>query len=270
MHTKLQQQILLEAQQTLVEFDGLHNVDGGTLPPDHDHSTEAQKSLQDKLNGWLITCEEDKSKRFIHSVKIFERTAFLVEFDSPSTKDRFTKICEDDATKLKSLYPGARIKPRTYTVILLFVPCAGDFNPYVLEHLRDFEKANGLEPNSVVSVSWCKHLENRAPNQTTANLKVMCVNPETGNLLLSQRIRVEEHIVSVHKDLKQPIHCLCCQEYGHIKDNCTGIDHCSLCTSEFHAAANCIKKDRPKCVSRGDGSTHPSTSPSCLVFMHKL
>ena len=184
-----------------------------------------------------------------------------MEFDSPSTKDRFTKICEDDAAKLKSLYPGARIKPRTYTVILRFVPCTGDFNPYVLEHLRDFEKDNGLQPNSVVSASWCKRPENRAPNQTMANLKVMCANPETGNLLLSQCIRVEEHIVSVHKDLKQLIRCLRCQEYGHIKDNCT---------SEFHAAANCINKDRPKCVSCGDGSTYTSTSPSCPAFMHKL
>ena len=44
-HTKLQQRILLEAQQTLVEFDGLHDIDGGALPPDHDRSTEVQKSL---------------------------------------------------------------------------------------------------------------------------------------------------------------------------------------------------------------------------------
>lgn len=134
-HTKLQQRILLEAQQVLVEFDGPQEVDGGPLPPDHDRSVEAQRSLRDKLNSWLVTCEEDKSKRFIRCVKIFERTAFLAEFDSPSTKDRFVKICEEDITRLKGLYPGARIKPHAYTVIFQFVPCTGEFNPCIPEHL---------------------------------------------------------------------------------------------------------------------------------------
>jgi hypothetical protein len=269
-HTKLQQRILLETQQALVEFDGPHDVDGGSLPFDHDRSAEAQKSLRDKLNGWLITGEEDRSKRFIRNVKIFERAAFLVEFDSPSTKDRFVKMCEEDVTKLKGLYPGARIKPRTYTVIFRFVPCTGDFDPYTPEHLRDLEKDNGLEPNSIVTASWCKRPENRAPNQSSANLKVVCANPETGNLLLSQRIRVEEHLVTVHKDLKQPVRCLRCQEYGHIRDSCTSIDRCAICTSEFHAATDCINKDRPKCVSCGDGSTHPSTSHTCPTYTRKL
>ena len=52
-----------------------------------------------------------------------------------------------------------------------------------------------------------------------------------------------------------------------VHDTCTGIEKCSKCTSEFHTANSCI--GMPKCVSCGEGSSHPSSAPTCPTFIRK-
>jgi hypothetical protein len=84
--------------------------------------------------------------------------------------------------------------------------------------------------------------------------------------LLTGRIRVNDHLVTVRKDLRIPIRCVKCQEYGHIQDACIGVEKCN-CGSEFHRSDKCDRA--PNCVSCGKGSNHPSTSPSCLTFLRK-
>jgi hypothetical protein len=120
---------------------------------------------------------------------------------------------------------------------------------------------------SIASASWCKRPEKRSPNQATASLKVACVNPETANRLLTGHIRVEDHLVSVHKDLRIPLRCVKCQEYGHTQDTCISVVRCSNCASDSHGSSDCSKT--PKCVSCGEGSSHPSTSLTCPAFLRK-
>jgi hypothetical protein len=110
-HTKVQQCVLLEVQQIMIEYDSPHDVDGIPLPKDR--SVEAQRALRDSFNGWLTMNEDDRSKKHIWNVKILVRSAVLVEFDSPASKDTFVKICEDDLTHLKGLLTGGHIKPCT-------------------------------------------------------------------------------------------------------------------------------------------------------------
>ena len=50
-HTKIQQRVLLEAQQVMIEYDSPHDVDGTPLPKDR--SVEAQRALKDSFNGWF-------------------------------------------------------------------------------------------------------------------------------------------------------------------------------------------------------------------------
>ena len=90
-----------------------------------------------------------------------------------------------------------------------------------------------------MAASWCKRPDKRSPNQTTATLKVACANPDVANCLLTGHIRVDDHLVTVRKDLRIPIRCVKCQEYGHIQDACIGIEKCANCASESHHSDKC-------------------------------
>jgi len=193
----------------------------------------------------------------------------LLEFVSIEAKDRFINLCTRKANLLGVIGQNARFRPRTYPVIFRFVPCNGPFDPYVEDHLCDLERENDLATGSISAASWCKRPDKRSPGQTTATLKVSCVNPDTANYLLKECICITDHLVSVHKDIRQPIRCVKCQEYGHIKDACISIERCATCASEFHSSSNCINSNCPKCVSCSDGSTHPSTSQTCPSFLRK-
>ena len=168
---------------------------------------------------------------------------------------------------LRKLNPKARIRPRTYAVIFRFVPCNGPFDPSSDEHLRNVEIENDLPANSIIAASWCKRPDKRSPNQTTATLKVACSSPDTANQMLTGRIRVDDHLVDVRKDLRIPLRCVKCQEYGHMQDSCIGVAKCVNCSSESHSADKCDRS--PSCVSCGPSSQHPSSSPSCPSFIKK-
>ena len=168
---------------------------------------------------------------------------------------------------LSEIGPKAHICPHTFNVIFRFVPCQGQFDPSNSAHLRNIERENDLVDSSIASASWSKHPEKRSPNQSTATLKVACLNPEAANQLLTGCIRVEDNLVNVRKDLCIPLRCVKCQEYGHTQDACIGIEKCPTCVSESHSSRDCNKP--PKCVSCGEGSSHPSTLLTCPTFIRK-
>ena len=91
--------------------------------------------------------------------------------------------------------------------------------------------------------------------------------PDVANHLLTGRIRVDDHLINVRKDLCIPMRCIKCQEYGHTQDTCIGVDRCSNCSSEFHHWDKCDRA--PAYVLCGAGSNHPSTSPTCPTFLRK-
>jgi hypothetical protein len=266
---KIQQRTLLAVKQLLIELGPL-----GEEGPATDRSVQNQVSHRDLLNGWFD--EDDKANnkfempsKAVRGVTIFDRPAILVEFDSQESKSRFIKLCDDTPGLLARLSPNARIRPRTYPVIFRFVPCSGLFDPSNAQHLRDLEIENDLSPNSISSAEWCKKPEKRSPGQATANLKVHCASAESANRVLQERIRVDGNLVNVHKDLRQPLRCVKCHEYGHFKDACPNKERCALCASDTHTSTNCSNSNAPSCAACGDGSGHPASSPICPTFLAK-
>ena len=183
--------------------------------------------------------------RVVCNISIFDRPAFLLEFDSAASKDKFTEMIENNNFLLGELSPKAHILPRTYAVIFRFIPCNGPFDPSINENLHNLERENDLPPNTIVAASWCKHPDRRSPNQTTATLKVACANPDAANSLLTGCIRVDDHLVDMRKDIRIPVRCIKCQGYGHIQDSCIGIERCANCMSEFHKADTCNRVPVP-------------------------
>ena len=207
--------------------------------------------------------------RAIRSVLIFDSPSVLLEFDSVDSKAKFQKICADKLELLSKFNLKARICPRPYAIIMRFVPCSSQFDPGNDAHLREVEVENDIPPNSITLATWCKHLENRSPNQKSATLKVMCTSPESANLFITGRIQIDDHLVTVHKDIKLPIRCLKCQEYGHTRDSCIGVERCANCASINHSTFSCAHEGAPSCVSCGTGSMHASSSPNCPAFAKK-
>jgi hypothetical protein len=248
---KIQQCTILATKQLMIEYGPLAE---GETPKER--SNKSQRALHDLFNNWLTADSDPTEKEIprsplrVRSITIFEQPAILLEFDSAAGKEQFATLCNSNTELLvNSLGPNAHIKPRNYPIIFCFVPCDGSFDPSSDNHLREMEIENNLEPNAIASASWCKHPENRSPNQTSATLKVMCANPETANHLLKEQIRVSDHLVNVRKDLRQPIRCIKCQEYGHIRDACINTERCGKCASERHSTNTCSTSNPPKCVS---------------------
>ena len=268
---KVAQRVTLATKQLLIDYGPLE--EGKELWPS---TADGQKELRQLFNNWIDAINSSETvegqpppppSRAVHNVSIFECPSLLLEFDSANSKSQFEEMIEKNNFLLKELSPKAHICPRTYVVIFRFVPCDGSFDPNKEDHLCDIKKDNDLQANSIFAALWCKQPDRRSPGQTTATLKVACTNLDVTNSLLTGRIRVADHLVHVRKDLRIPIRCIRCQEYGHIQDTCIGVDRCSNCSSEFHQADKC--DSAPSCISCRAGSKHPSTSPCCPTFLRK-
>ena len=156
------QRISLASKQLLLDYGLLD--EGEQL---HSRSIEAQRELKQRFNKWLDDHpsiaeggDPPPPSRAVRNVAVFDRPAMLLEFESSKAKTRFVDICDKNASLLREVSPRARIRPQSYAVIFRFVPCKGPFDPNSEEHIRNIEKENDLNPNSIISASWCKRPEN--------------------------------------------------------------------------------------------------------------
>ena len=240
MSNKLIQRILLASKQLLIDY-------GPKTPddPPRDKSIEAQCKHRGMFNDWidisLPPAEEHMApvppSRAVYNISIFDSPSVLLEFDSAESKFKFETICSNNPNLLVKFSPKAHIRPWTYAIILHFMLCDGLFDPSLEAHLWEVKIENDLPPNSIVSASWCKHPEKRLPNQKTATLKVLCANPKAANTLITGCIHVNDHLVTVHKDIKLPIQCIKCQDYGHTHNSCIGVEKATDCASVSHSTS---------------------------------
>lgn len=184
----------------------------------------------------------------------------LIETDSETTADWIRKQ-EHAAKFVTKLFTSGRIIKRTYPIILHFVPVA--FKPDDDDHLRELEIQAGAPERSIVSASWIRKPEQRAPNQQHANLKVLCESAEAANIfILCPRLCVMQDQVVVKKEMKIPQVCNKCQKYGHFAAICTEmLDTCSKCGGK-HRSNTCVAdKSRSFCTPCNEGG-HPTNDPN--------
>ena len=89
------------------------------------------------------------------------------------------------------------------------------------------------------------------------------------NLFITGHICIDDHLVNVCEDIKLPIRCVKCQEYGHTCDAFIRVDKCANCASVSHSTSSCVYKDAPSCASCGANLVHTSSLPKCPVFIKK-
>jgi hypothetical protein len=268
---RLQQRLLLASRTVLVEVDRAH------APSSSERNPQTVLKLRDDLNAKLSDLDDgnfdladspgDRTK--IRGIQTLERGAYLFELNSPAAAARFRSYCSEFNLLLTSLGRSAHAKDKGYNLVFRFVPCQSSFDPSDLDHISAIETENGLDEGSITSASWIKNPERRSPNQHVASLKVICSSPEAANHLLRERIYVAGHVVTVRKDLREPIRCNKCQLYGHIRSACISDEKCAFCASSEHTTADCRPNQRPCCISCGPDSKHASSSRTCPTFIEK-
>jgi hypothetical protein len=263
--------LLLASRTVLVEVDHAHT------PSSSDRNPQITLKLHDDLNIKLSALDEGnfdianspKDRTKIRGIQILERGAYLFELNSPASATCFHSYCSEFNLLLSSLSRSAYAKNKGFNLVFRFVPCQSSFDPSDLDHISAIETENSLEEGSITSTSWIKNPERRSPNQHVASLKVTCSSPESANHLLCERIYVAGHVVTVRKDLCEPIRCNKCQLYGHIRSACISDEKCAHCASSEHTTADCCPNQHPCCISCGPDSMHASSSCTCPTFLEK-
>jgi hypothetical protein len=271
---RTQQRLLQSSRTILIPYDPSDNSIA-------QHNSPADLSLlRNKLNEALVNLddlefayEDPSTKRntIVSGIQHLDRNAFLLDMDSPDSALRFKKYALERGSSLVSSNFGdsAFYKPKEYPVIFKFVPCKDDFDPTNTDHLSLVEKQNGFAPGTISKAHWIKSIDRRAANQSFASLKVICSSPVHANSLLQNRVFVLGHKVTVCKDIREPVRCNKCQQYGHIRAKCPNPELCAFCASPDHNSLHCAPNHPPRCVSCGPTSTHNSVSRKCPTFISK-
>jgi len=258
----IQQQLLSSARTLLIQIDP------------KDRSPTANSKLRDVVKKHLnnldldtqeFTLEDDgavKPVTTICGIQYFECGAFLLDMDSSESANCLkTYTTKPGSTLITTTFSkSALFKPKGYNLIFKFVPCTGDFDPSDKAHLASIETNNNIKPGSILSASWIKQPDDRATNQTLTFLKVICLSPKSANRLLQDRTYVSGHLITVTKDLCEPICCNKCQLFGYFHITC------AHCTSKSHSTDKCPPNQPPCCVSCGPSSHHSSYYRKCPAF----
>ena len=179
-----------------------------------------------RLNNGGILLETDSE----------EAAAWL---DSPGNKASF----------LNQFAPDAALKPRTYSLVIQFVPL--HFQPDNDSDLRDIETVNQLPSNAILRARWIKPAYWRALDQTCSHVLTVMTRPEDANMILTNGLVICQKRVYTEKCKKEPTRCLKCHGWGHMSYDCQQpFSVCGTCAG-CHRTPDCNNRDRTHCVSCG-------------------
>jgi hypothetical protein len=274
---RLKQRILQSARIITIQLD--QNIPNELTPqPPLDLSnirTSFNRRLEDLDNDSDPTLDFDtpsstvRPKTVIRGIQKRDNGTLLLELDSPESATRFINYTTEHFFLLETQFGRpASIKLKSYPLIFKFVPCTNEFNPNNPDCLRELESNYNLKSNSIISANWLKRPDRRAPNQQVASLKVSCSDPHTANRLLTEKVFIDGHVITVIKDIREPIRCNNCQEFGHIRHNCKNKEICAHCSSKDHKTTDCPPNQPPRCRACGPNS-HPSYSRKCPEFTNR-
>jgi len=131
--------------------------------------------------------------------------------------------------------------------------------------LRLVEGKNHLDDNSLASMRWIKPPHKWPPKQTMVFAPLHVNDANTANKLIKEGLYIDQHLVRVKKDKKEPIRCAKCQQFGHIARNCNvARDICETCTGN-HRTTDCHAYKTVRCTNCRKND-HASWSRSCPEF----
>lgn len=251
----------IKKKQVLIDFTQTADLDLDFM----DQTTLARK-VNDAINvAWAATPDPDLTRPKIKDVTLMRNGGLLLEFDSEQSANWLKR---EDISKrvLDNIGSGARIKNRSYQVIVQFVPVT--FDPVDDTQLRAVETANGLDPKTILKAEWIKKPEDRKLGQKVATLRLYLKDAKSANEILLHGAHIHGKKISPKKPKKEPIRCLRCQRFGHERRDCKSeTPKCALC-SNHHETNDCqAPKELKRCANCL--GPHPAYDRECPRFWEK-
>jgi hypothetical protein len=238
--------------------------------------TEAQ--LVEKANVAVDQLGELAAERpedhIFASAKILERGGIRYLASSAAAAD-WIRRPEIKRPFLAEFFGGeGTLTKRNYQTIVEFVPV--HFNAGNPEALRDLERVNNLEPESIAKCHWLKKPEARSQNQIRAHLEVTFTEIEAANLAIRDGVHMEGRHLLARKKLSEPEKCTRCQMYTatHRAKTCRKPIQCGHCPGS-HWTSEC-ESIEPQCCNckregrSGDDIAHRASDRTCPVYLQHV
>jgi hypothetical protein len=257
---RIYNKIQIQAKQVLIDFDQT----GENTP--RSNTPETCKEYRQKLAETIAKIPDPPNKnQSIQNLTITPQGQILVEFNDRVTAEWFRKP-ETMKQFLEMFDTHATYKPRTYPVVLKFIPI-----PYNIEdpdNLRELEESSGCKSGDIAYAKWIKPPERRRQAQKHAHAKIYCISPDVANHLITSIVRVNGKVVATKRDTWEPAVCKKCQRYGHYTGSCTATQNtCGKC-GDNHRTSECESPNR-KCTPCGS-TEHTTNSDNCPEYTRRV
>ena len=251
----------IKRRQVLVNF-----VRAADLELDYlDEHMLSRKAVESLNTTWVAAPEPKPAIPKLKAATLLRNGGLLLELDTADAADWLREETPRDSF-LANMGSGAKIKDRTYQVILQFVLV--QFKPDETDHLRQLEAFNDLPESSILKAEWIKPIKNRKATQKVATMRLYFKDANSANAILKGGASIFNKRTVPKKPKREPIRCLRCQCFGHERRDCQGVTpRCAIC-ADRHETDDCIADpNHPKCSNCRDH--HPSFDRECPMFREK-
>jgi hypothetical protein len=126
---------------------------------------------------------------------------------------------------------------RTFTLVLEYLPIQLQIeNDGFLQHV---ENKNNLPADSLATIRWIKSPNHRTQEQQKAFAMLHVTKAAVANNILWDGLCINNERIGVRKDKRELIHCVKCQQFGHIACACSApMDICGTCSGN-HQTTQC-------------------------------
>ncbi|CUA67582.1 putative RNA-directed DNA polymerase from transposon BS [Rhizoctonia solani] len=122
------------------------------------------------------------------------------------------------AAEFEKGFGGASCRGQGATILLQCAPV--DYDPEDPAAIVRFEEENLLQRGDVLSMTWCKPVHKRKPDQTVAVLRLEMRLHDLADRLITEGGQLQYTPVLFRKASQEPMRCLRCQKYGHKAVKC--------------------------------------------------
>jgi hypothetical protein len=197
----------IKARQVLVD---------ALTPSQQLHPSANNTQLVTRANEALQNTGSPSPHRFVGTRRL-NNGGILLELDSEEAAV-WLNSSGNKAPFLDRFAPDAALKPRTYSLVIQFVPL--HFRPDSNPDLRDTEEVNQLPRNAILRARWIKPAYRQAPGQTCGHVLAVMTRPMDANAILTNGLVICQKRVYAEKCKKEPTRCLKCHGWGHMSYDC--------------------------------------------------